>query len=138
MGVYFQSSPKICFGNDFAAISTYNRISKTMILGTQRNIVELPCNSIMECDKCGRKQKNRAFCYFCGAVQRLPQCAECGKVKCMSKTGDCLIKHAPQFTTGMAMVGAICDFCEAWVCHGKKCLSVHACGCALRDAVCIE
>ena len=71
------------------------------LIGTQRNIVELPCNSIMECDKCGRKQKNRAFCYFCGAVQRLPQCAECGKVKCMSKTGDCLIKHAPQFTTGM-------------------------------------
>lgn len=34
--------------------------------------------------------------------------------------------------------GAICDFCEAWVCHGRKCLQTHACSCPLRDAVCIE
>ena len=33
---------------------------------------------------------------------------------------------------GMAMVGAICDFCEAWVCHGRKCLASHACSCALQ------
>ena len=71
-------------------------------------------------------------------IFRLPQCAECGKVKCMLKTGDCLIKHAGQYTTGIQMIGAICDFCEAWVCHGKKCLSVHACTCALANAVCIE
>ena len=25
-------------------------------------------------------------------------------------------------STGMALVGAVCDFCEAWVCHSKKCL----------------
>lgn len=56
----------------------------------------------------------------------------------MLKTGDCVIKHAGQYTTGMQMVGAICDFCEAWVCHGKKCLSSHACSCGLRDSVCIE
>ena len=56
----------------------------------------------------------------------------------MMKTGDCVIKHAGQYTTGMQMVGAICDFCEAWVCHGKKCLQSHACACALRDSVCIE
>jgi len=104
----------------------------------KRDMVEYPCNAIMECDKCLRKQKNRAFCYFCQTIQRLPQCAECGKVKCMLKTGDCLVKHAGQYTTGMQMVGAICDFCEAWVCHGKKCLSTHACSCPLRDAVCIE
>ena len=36
------------------------------------------------------------------------------------------------------MVGAICDYCEAWVCHGKKCLQSHACSCVLRDAECIE
>jgi len=36
------------------------------------------------------------------------------------------------------MVGAICDFCEAWVCHGRKCLASHACSCALQNAVCIE
>ena len=32
----------------------------------------------------------------------------------MLKTGDCLIKHPGQYTTGMQMVGAVCDFCEAW------------------------
>ena len=45
---------------------------------------------------------------------RLPMCGHCGKVKCMLKTGDCIIKHGSVFTTGMSMVGAICDHCEAW------------------------
>lgn len=85
-----------------------------------------------------RKQKNRAFCYFCGSVQRLPICAHCGKIKCLLKTGDCVVKHPGVFTTGMAMVGAICDFCEAFVCHGRKCLSSHACTCPLQEAICIE
>ncbi|XP_049697524.1 zinc finger protein 330 homolog isoform X3 [Helicoverpa armigera] len=84
------------------------------------------------------KQKNRAFCYFCQAVQRLPTCAHCGKVKCMLKSGDCVVRHPGVFTTGLAMVGAICDFCEAWVCHGRKCLTSHACTCPLMDAVCLE
>lgn len=26
-----------------------------------------------------RRQKNRAFCYFCNSVQKLPICAQCGK-----------------------------------------------------------
>jgi NOA36 protein len=94
-------------------------------------------NVAMECDKCERKQKTRAFCYFCASIQRLPICAQCGKQKCMSKTGDCLIKHST-FATGMAMVGAVCDFCEAFVCHGRKCIATHACSCPLKDAVCIE
>lgn len=34
--------------------------------------------------------------------------------------------------------GAICDFCEAFVCHSKKCLTTHACECALRGGECIE
>ena len=38
----------------------------------------------------------------------------------------------------MNMVGAVCDICEAWVCHGRKCLQVHTCECPLLDAVCIE
>jgi len=105
---------------------------------TTRPLVELASNATMECDKCERKQKNRACCYFCQNIQRLPQCAECGKTKCMLKTGDCLIKHPGQYTTGMAMVGAVCDFCEAWVCHGRKCLAVHACACPFQNAVCIE
>ncbi len=32
--------------------------------------------------------------HYLQAVQRLPQCAECGKQKCMMKSGDCIIKHA--------------------------------------------
>ncbi|CAH0393242.1 unnamed protein product [Bemisia tabaci] len=102
------------------------------------SLAQNPCNASMECEKCKRKQKNRAFCYFCSSTQRLPQCANCGKVKCMSKTGDCVIKHSGVFTTGLAMVGAICDFCEAWVCHGRKCLTTHACTCPLADANCLE
>jgi len=101
-------------------------------------LAEHPCNANMECDRCHKKQKSRAFCYFCQSVQRLPMCAQCGKVKCMLKTGDCVVKHAGVFTTGLGMVGAICDFCEAWVCHGRKCLQSHACTCPLQDAVCIE
>jgi hypothetical protein len=54
-----------------------------------------------------RRQKNRAFCYFCQSVQRLPVCAECGKMKCMMKSGDCTIRHPGVFTTGMAMVVSI-------------------------------
>uniref|UniRef100_A0A1L8DD20 Putative zinc finger protein n=1 Tax=Nyssomyia neivai TaxID=330878 RepID=A0A1L8DD20_9DIPT len=102
------------------------------------DIAEFPCNGIMECEKCQRKQKSRAFCYFCQSLQRLPVCAQCGKVKCMLKTGDCVVRHPGIFTTGLGMVGAICDFCEAWICHGRKCLQSHACTCPLQDAVCKE
>lgn len=49
-----------------------------------------------------------------------------------------MIKHAGKFTTGLQMVGAVCDFCEAFVCHGKKCLTTHCCSCPLRDADCLE
>jgi len=49
-----------------------------------------------------------------------------------------VIRHAGIFSTGLGMVGAICDFCEAWVCHGQKCLQAHACTCPLIDAECIE
>lgn len=51
--------------------------------------------------------------------------------------GDCAVKHTVP-ATGISMVGAICDFCEAFICHSRKCLSNHACGCVLRDAVCLE
>ncbi|KAG8197867.1 hypothetical protein JTE90_024266 [Oedothorax gibbosus] len=104
----------------------------------QKPLADHPCNAAMECDKCTRKQKNRAFCYFCSAVQRIPICCQCGKTKCMSKTGDCVVKHAGVFATGIGMVGAICDYCEAWVCHGRKCLTTHACNCPLQEALCAE
>ncbi|XP_034662187.1 zinc finger protein 330 homolog [Drosophila subobscura] len=101
-------------------------------------LADVPCNAPMDCDKCEKKQKSRAFCYFCQSIQRLPICAQCGKIKCMLKTGDCVVKHPGVYTTGMGMVGAICDFCEAWVCHGRKCLTSHACTCPLQNAVCLE
>lgn len=102
------------------------------------DITKSPCNFVMECVQCTRMQKNRAYCYFCNTVPKLPVCGACGKQKCMMKTGDCVIKHAGVYTTGMQMVGAICDYCEAWICHGRKCLSTHACTCPLMDAVCLE
>lgn len=104
----------------------------------QINLAKFPCNAVMECDKCSKKQKSRAFCYFCQSVQRLPMCAHCGKIKCMLKTGDCVVRHPGVFTTGLGMVGAICDHCEAWVCHGRRCLTTHACMCPLMDAICQE
>ncbi|XP_054635476.1 zinc finger protein 330 isoform X3 [Dunckerocampus dactyliophorus] len=103
----------------------------------QVDLAKHACNVTMECDKCQRKQKNRAFCYFCSSVQKLPTCAQCGKTKCM-KTSDCVVKHPGIHSTGMGMVGAVCDFCEAWVCHSRKCLSTHACMCPLTEADCIE
>ncbi|XKL68568.1 hypothetical protein PGB90_004059 [Kerria lacca] len=116
------------------------KLRQKEIRTAKENVVlaEHPANFLMECEKCKKKQKNRAFCYFCQNIQRLPMCAQCGKTKCMLKTGDCVIRHAGIYTTGMAMVGAVCDFCEAWVCHGRKCLTSHACNCPLQEAVCLE
>lgn len=105
---------------------------------SSRPVTDAPCNFTMECDSCRRLQKSRAFCYFCKIIQKLPVCAQCGKQKCMSKTGDCLVRHVGTHPTGLGMVGAICDFCEAWVCHSKKCLTTHSCTCVLADAVCLE
>lgn len=104
------------------------KLRQKEIRNTVKPLSEVPCNAAMEviqslsyskwilnnflylflsdfqCDKCQRKQKSRAFCYFCQSVQRLPMCAQCGKTKCMLKTGDCVIKHAGVFTTGLSMV----------------------------------
>ncbi|CAH8520348.1 unnamed protein product [Heterobilharzia americana] len=49
-----------------------------------------------------------------------------------------LINHPSNILMECGQCGAICDFCDAWICHGEKCLSVHACECPLRDSVCIE
>lgn len=62
------------------------------------NLKKEYCNSEMVCDSCQNKQKNRAFCYFCSALQRLPQCTECGRTKCMM--ADCTISHAGKSATG--------------------------------------
>ena len=73
----------------------------------ERPLADEPCNALFECHECSNKQKNRAFCYFCSAINKLPMCAHCGKTKCMMKTGDCVIKHAGSYTTGMQMVLAL-------------------------------
>ncbi|XP_032916591.1 zinc finger protein 330-like [Catharus ustulatus] len=74
------------------------------------DLAKHPCNASMECDKCQRRQKNRAFCYFCNSVQKLPICAQCGKTKCMMKSSDCVIKHAGVYSTGLAMVVCIQNY----------------------------
>jgi len=97
-----------------------------------------PCNSLYTCDFCHRPQKNRAFCYFCGSVPKIPACAQCGKTKCMAAGSDCVVRHPGRNVTGMNMVGSICDFCEAFICHSKRCLTTHCCTCPLTDATCVE
>lgn len=93
----------------------------------------------MECDQCGKQQKNRAFCYFCGHIQKTVMCGSCGMTKCMNRSpGGCLVKHGANYTTGIKIAGAICDHCETFVCHGRDCISKHGCACPLIDAVCIE
>ncbi len=62
------------------------------------NLKKEYCNSEMVCDSCQNKQKNRAFCYFCSAIQRLPQCTECGRTKCMM--ADCTVSHLGKNATG--------------------------------------
>lgn len=91
------------------------KLRQKEIRNREADVADLPCNAVMECDKCQRKQKSRAFCYFCQSIQKLPICAACGKIKCMAKGGDCLVKHAGTFQTGLGMVGTylfffiICD-----------------------------
>eukprot|EP00210_Caulerpa_lentillifera_P006646 g6349.t1 len=92
-------------------------------------------NQLMECSTCHSRQRNRAFCYFCQSVQHLPMCAECGRTKCMG--ADCVVPHPGKHATGMRLVGAICDYCEVWICHSRKCLQTHACRCPLAEAECI-
>ncbi|CAM6045037.1 unnamed protein product [Sphagnum compactum] len=96
------------------------------------------CNQLMTCDFCSRTQKNRAFCYFCASCPKTPMCAQCGKTKCMAASPDCVVRHPGRNVTGMGMVGAVCDFCEAFICHSRRCLTTHACTCPLMDATCIE
>ena len=81
------------------------------------------------------RQRTRAFCYFCHAMQKPAACAQCGRTKCLG--GDCAVRHGAKHATGMDLVGAVCDHCAAWVCHSRKCLTTHACACPLADMVCI-
>ena len=95
----------------------------------QINLKKEHCNSEMVCDSCQNKQKNRAFCYFCSSVQRLPQCAECGRTKCM--VADCVVSHAGKSATGnhgTLIDGAPCviiDACVAKRCHDRHAMSLY-------------
>eukprot|EP00921_Rhytidocystis_pertsovi_P009453 GHVQ01015197.1.p1 GENE.GHVQ01015197.1~~GHVQ01015197.1.p1 ORF type:complete len:327 (+),score=58.30 GHVQ01015197.1:354-1334(+) len=100
-----------------------------------------PANAEMICDSCQRRQKNRFSCYFCSQIQKVLVCCECGRMKC-TDGGDCVVRHAGKHVTGIGLAGAICDFCEAAVCHSRKCLQTHACCCLLREqesvVTCVE
>ena len=56
----------------------------------------------------------------------------------MLSAGLVLFFQVDYFYLSFSCQGAICDFCEAWICHGKKCLTTHACICPLRDGECHE
>ena len=91
------------------------------IRSADRGLAIHACNTLMECCYCQRTQKNRAFRYFCGMLQKVIVCGSCGMSKCMNKSpGGCLVKHGAKFVVGMGMVGAICDYCEAFICHGRQ------------------
>ncbi|GMH43607.1 hypothetical protein BSKO_11529 [Bryopsis sp. KO-2023] len=112
-----------------------NKQRQQMIRGAHtRDLKDEACNAIMECNSCGERQRNRMFCYFCQSVQKVVMCAECGRTKCMGS--DCCVPHPNKNATGTSLIGAICDFCEAPICHSRKCLTTHACRCPLRDADC--
>lgn len=49
--------------------------------------------------------------------------AELAFIACRCLGRDCCVPHGGKNATGMALVGAVCDHCEAWVCHSRKCLS---------------
>lgn len=109
------------------------------IRSSDRGLAIHSCNTLMECDQCGRTQKNRAFCYFCNTIQKTVVCGSCGMTKCMNRSpGGCLVKHGANYITGVKIAGGICDHCETFVCHGRDCISKHGCACPLIDAVCIE
>ena len=73
----------------------------------QIDLAKEACNHDMTCDACGTKQRNRAFCYFCNAVQRVPICAECGTTKYASlhhfltncRAGITLQEYTPDLPT---------------------------------------
>ena len=47
--------------------------------------------------------------------------------KCMNKSpGGCLVKHGQNYVTGIKLAGAICDHCEAFICHGRQVKPVSA------------
>ena len=79
---------------------------------SQVELHDHPSNSEMECRDCGKSQKNRSCCYFCGSVCKNPQCGQCGRIKCIPGSSDCVVKHPGVNATGLQLIGAICDFCE--------------------------
>ncbi|KAI0986267.1 hypothetical protein GJ496_011768 [Pomphorhynchus laevis] len=101
------------------------------------DLADKPCNVSMECSDCKMTQRIRAFCYFCNAFPRSPACGNCGKQKCLGQ-GGCVITHGSLSVTGLQFIGAICDFCDTWICHSRACLTTHACSCPLKDVACVE
>lgn len=74
-------------------------------ISNRKYVVDLgkhPCNQLMTCDSCTRSQKNRAFCYFCASYVKTPMCAQCGKIKCMSSSSDCVVRHPGRNVSGMS------------------------------------
>ena len=111
-------------------LGSYGRLHADTI-GSERACVCLCRQSDMLCERCGDRQKNRAFCYFCQALQRLPKCAQCGRQKCVGGAGDCLVKHPGRNVTGMnfvvrALLGRALTACSNDInSHASLCFCFH-------------
>lgn len=100
---------------------------------------ESACNDAMKCEDCGEIQRNRAVCFFCKSLQRNFACVQCKRTECPDLLfGSCVIRHFDGGLKDFEFVGAICDFCELWICHSKNCLDTHACDCPMKRAACVE
>ena len=70
----------LTYNTDFILIKVYN--SWAMMPNCHAFTRNLPI-TLYDCynfEWFCRSQKSRAFCYFCGALQRLPVCGQCGKL----------------------------------------------------------
>lgn len=101
------------------------------------DLASKPCNLLMKCLHCKATQRIRAFCYYCNTMPNTPACGHCGKQKCVGQ-GECTVSHGSASVSGLKFVGAICCYCDTWICHDHTCLNSHPCSCPLKRAICVE
>ena len=53
-----------------------------------------------------------------------------GKTKCFAKSGDCVVKHGPNFVTGLGMVVYRQELNYSWE---PTCVCVCVCVCVCRE-----
>ena len=73
----------------------------------------------------------RADAYCCVCVRACVRCL-------FACTCTCCPVHLPCAPHALHVQGAICDICEAFICHSRRCIVEHSCPCPLEGAVCFE